>query len=155
MNDTIIVFLFLGLLIGVIYDIFRFFRLVFKNKTAVFLLDFLFFFIISPIIFIFLLSYNNGIVRVYYFTAILLGYLIYILTLYRITGYIFRPIASLFRNIVKKILKSLKKGLQCVKKVYYNMLRHSTLRFKSNKKGRKKKKSGDINEEDFSEFNTQ
>lgn len=154
MNDTIIVFLFVGLLIGAIYDIFRFFRLVFKNKTAVFLLDFLFFFIISPIIFIFLLSYNNGQVRVYYFTAILFGYLIYILTLYRITGYIFRPIASLFRNIVKKILKSFKKGLHCVKKVYYNMLRHSTLRFKGSNKARKKKKSGDINEEDFSEFNT-
>ncbi len=155
MNNIIVVFVFLGLFIGAIYDVFRFFRLIFKNKKAVFLLDFLFFFIISPIIFIFLLSYNNGQVRVYYFTAILFGFLIYILTLYRITVYLFRPIASLFRKIVKKILKSLKKGLQCIRKVYYNMLRHSPLRFKSKKSAGKKKNSGDINEEDFSEFNTQ
>lgn len=155
MNNIIVVFVFLGLFIGAIYDVFRFFRLIFKNKKAVFLLDFLFFFIISPIIFIFLLSYNNGQVRVYYFTAILFGFLIYILTLYRITVYLFRPIASLFRKIVKKILKSLKKGLQCIRKVYYNMLRHIPLRFKSKKSAGKKKNSGDINEEDFSEFNTQ
>lgn len=154
MNDTVVVFLFLGLFIGAVYDFFRFFRLVFKNKAAVFLLDFLFFFIISPILFIFLLSYNNGQVMVYYFTASLFGFLVYILTVYRITGYIFRPVAALFRNIVKKILKSFKKGLQCIKKVYYNMLRHSTLRLKQSKKSGRKKKSGDINEEDFSEFNT-
>lgn len=154
MNESIIVFLFVGILIGVIYDFLRFFRLVFKNKWAVFLLDFLFFFISSPIIFIFLLSYNDGKVRVFYFTAILLGYLVYILTFYRLTGRIFRPVAGFFRNLVKKIFKSLKKGLKCIAKVYYNMLRHRALRKKHTKKAEKSKKSGDFDEEDFSEFNT-
>ena len=154
MNDAVVVFLFLGFAVGAIYDIFRFFRLVFKKKWVEFLMDFLFFFTISPIIFLFLLSYNNGQVRVFYFTAVLLGFLIYILTLYRVTGYIFRPIANVFRYIVKKVSKSLKKVLQSIKKVYYNMLRHSPLRFKHSKKLGKKKNSGGINEEDFSEFNT-
>lgn len=155
MNESVVVFLFLGFAIGSIYDVFRFFRLVFKKKWVEFLMDFLFFFIASPIIFLFLLSYNNGQVRVFYFTAILLGFLVYILTVYRITGLIFRPIANVLRYFVKKILNSLKKVLQSVKKVYYNVLRCSTLRFGHLKKHRKKKNSGDINEEDFSEFNTQ
>lgn len=154
MNEAVVIFLFLGFGIGAIYDAFRFFRLIFKNKWAEFFLDFLFFFTISPIIFLFMLSYNSGQVRGYYFTSVLLGYLLYILTLYRITVHIFRPIANVLRFIVKKCVKSLKKVLQSIKKVYYNMLRHSPLRFKKNKKLRKKKNSGGLNEEDFSEFNT-
>lgn len=154
MNEAVVVFLFLGFGIGAIYDIFRFFRLLFKKKWVEFFLDFLFFFTISPIIFLFLLSYNNGLVRAFYFTAVLIGFLVYILTLYRVTVYIFRPIANVFRFIVKKSLKSLKKVLQSIRKVYYNMLRHSPLRFKNNQKLRKKKNSGGLNEEDFSEFNT-
>ena len=154
MNEAVIVFLFLGFGIGAIYDIFRFFRLLFKKKWVEFFLDFLFFFTISPIIFLFLLSYNNGLVRVFYFTSVLLGFLVYILTLYRVTVYIFRPITGVIRFVVKKSLKSLKKVLQSVKKVYYNMLRHRPLRFKHSKKLRKKKNSGGLNEEDFSEFNT-
>ncbi|MDE6723856.1 MAG: spore cortex biosynthesis protein YabQ, partial [Eubacterium sp.] len=63
MNDAVVVFLFLGFAVGAIYDIFRFFRLVLKKKWVEFLIDFLFFFTISPIIFLFLLSYNNGQVR--------------------------------------------------------------------------------------------
>lgn len=154
MNEAVVVFLFLGFGIGAVYDVFRFFRLIFKKKWSEFIIDFLFFFTISPIIFLFLLSYNDGSVRVFYFTAVLLGYLVYILTLYRVTTHIFRPIANALRFILKKSLKSLKKVLQSIRKVYYNMLRHSTLRFKHNKKLRKKKNSGGSNEEDFSEFNT-
>lgn len=154
MNEAVVAFLFLGFGIGAVYDAFRFFRLVFKKKWAEFLIDFLFFFTISPIVFLFLLSYNNGQVRAFYFTAVLLGFLVYILTLYRITVYIFRPVANALRFIEKKSLKSLKKVLQSIRKVYYNMLRHSTLRFKHGKKLRKKKNSGGLNEEDFSEFNT-
>ena len=148
MNEAVVVFLFLGFGIGAVYDAFRFFRLILKKK------DFLFFFIISPIIFLFLLSYNNGLVRAFYFTAMLLGYLVYILTLYRVTVYIFRPIANGLRFVIKKSLKSFKKVLQSIKKVYYNMLRNIPLRFKRNKKLGKKKNSGGLNEEDFSEFNT-
>ncbi len=154
MNEAVVVFLFLGFGIGAVYDAFRFFRLIFKKKWEEFIIDFLFFFTISPIIFLFLLSYNNGLVRVFYFTAMLLGYLVYILTLYRVTVYIFRPIANGLRFVIKKSLKSFKKVLQSIKKVYYNMLRNIPLRFKRNKKLGKKKNSGGLNEEDFSEFNT-
>ncbi len=87
----------------------------------------------------FLLSYNNGLVRVFYFTAMLLGYLVYILTLYRVTVYIFRPIANGLRFVIKKSLKSFKKVLQSIKKVYYNMLRNIPLRFKRNKSWERRK----------------
>ncbi len=87
-----------------------------------------------------------------------MGFVVYILTLYRITGWFQKPIAALLRNIVKKIIKSFKKVLQCIKKVYYNvfMLRRNPLRLKkkskTKRKKKSKKKSGDNNDEDFSEF---
>ncbi len=158
MTEVLFVFFIVGFVCGAVYDIFRFFRLIFANKWAVFFLDFLYFFLISPFIFIFLLSFNNGQVRVFYFTDILMGFVVYILTLYRITGWFQKPIAALLRNIVKKIIKSFKKVLQCIKKVYYNvfMLRRKPLRLKkkskTKRKKKSKKKSGDNNDEDFSEF---
>lgn len=158
MTDNLIVFLIGGILFGAVYDVLRFFRLIFPDKRAVFLFDLLFFIIISPAMFLLLLSYNNGQVRVFYFTAALLGFLAYILTLYRITGIFERGIASFIRKIMKNCLKSFKKVLQKIKKVYYNSTELSKRALHSKKKSknkRSKKKDVKTNGEDFSEFETE
>ena len=158
MTDNLVVFLIGGILFGAVYDILRFFRLIFPGKRAVFVFDLLFFIIISPAMFLLLLSYNNGQVRVFYFTAAFLGFLIYILTLYRITGIIERGIASFIRKILKKCLKSFKKVLQKIKKVYYNSTELSRRALQSKKKSKNKKskkKDVETNGEDFSEFETE
>lgn len=153
MKESLEAFLIAGIALGALYDIIRLFRLVFAKKAAVFLLDFLFFLIASPVIFILLLSYNNGSVRVIYFTAAVLGFLIYILTVYRVTAVPERFIASGLRKIFKYCLKSLKKVLQNIKKLYYNIFTLSRKALQSKKKSkniRKKKikeKSGESNEE--------
>ena len=153
MIEELPVFLIMGIFFGALYDFFRFFRLLFSNKRADFFFDFLFFFIISPVIFIFLLSYNNGQVRVLYFTAILLGFILYILTVFRLTGYIAKPVTSFFRRFMKKRLNNFKKVLQSITKVYYNVsvLSKKPLLFLK----RKKKKTGDSNGNDFQEFETE
>ncbi len=161
MKESLEVFLLAGVGLGALYDIIRFFRLVFIKKTAVFLLDFLFFLIASPVIFILLLSYNNGSVRVIYFTALFIGFFAYIVTVYRVTGIFERGIASFFRKIIKKCLKSLKKVLQNIKKLYYNIFAlsrkalQSKKASKKKKKGKKKDKSVVGDEKEFFEFETE
>lgn len=158
MTENLSVFFIAGILFGAVYDVLRFFRLIFPGKRAAFVFDLLFFMIISPAMFLLLLSYNNGQVRAFYFTAAVLGFVIYILTLYRITGIIERGIASFIRKIMKKCLKSFKKVLQKIKKVYYNSteLSRRALHSKKKSKNRKsKKKDVETNGEDFSEFETE
>ena len=158
MTENLSVFLIAGILFGAVYDVLRFFRLIFPGKRAAFVFDLLFFIIISPAMFLLLLSYNNGQVRVFYFTVVFFGFLAYILTLYRITGIIERGIASIIRKIIKKCLKSFKKVLQKIKKVYYNSteLSRRALHSKKKLKNRKsKKKDVETNGEDFSEFETE
>ena len=158
MTDNLGIFFIAGVLFGAIYDILRFFRLIFPNKRAVFVFDLLFFFIISPVMFLLLLSYNNGQVRAFYFTSAFFGFIIYILTIYRLTGIFERGIASFIRKILKKCLKSFKKVLQKIKKVYYNMLALSgkALHLKKKSKDKKSKKKEVGNDgEDFSEFKTE
>ena len=155
MTENLSVFLISGAFFGAVYDILRFFRLIFPGKRSVFILDLLFFFIISPVFFLLLLSHNNGQVRVFYFTAAFFGFLIYILTIYRITGIFERGISSFIRKIMKKCLKSFKKVLQKIKKVYYNSTELSRKALQSKKKSKNKKskkKEVETDGEDFSEF---
>ena len=158
MTENLSIFLAAGVLFGAVYDVLRFFRLIFPNKKAVFIFDILFFFIISPVMFLLLLSYNNGQVRVFYFTAAFFGFIAYILTIYRLTGVFERGIASFIRKIMKKCLKSFKKVLQKVKKVYYNSTELSRRALHSKKKSKtkkSKKKEVETDGEDFSEFKTE
>lgn len=134
-----------GFVMGIVYDFFRFLRFVFKNKAAAFLLDFLFFVIYSVFFFILLLGYNNGSVRAIYFTAYFVGLLLYIFSVFRITRGLQSSAAGLIRKIIKKFVNCIKKLLQFLKRLYYNviMLSKKPLRTKNKTK---KKKSGENNE---------
>ncbi len=112
--DTIVTFFVLGVIFGAVYDFFRFFRLLFNNKAVTFILDFIYFIIISVLFFIALLGYNNGMVRSYYVVLAVLGFLFYIFTVFRITEKPVRRISSIIRKTFKKIL-------QFVKRLYYNL----------------------------------
>ena len=158
MTENLSIFFIAGISFGAVYDVLRFFRLIFPGKRAVFVFDFLFFFIISPAMFLLLLSYNNGQVRVFYFTSVFFGFIVYILTVYRITGIFERGIAAFIRIIIKKCLKSFKKVLQKIKKVYYNsteLSRRALHSKKKSKSGKSKTKEVETNGEDFSEFETE
>lgn len=145
MPEVLFAFLILGFFCGALYDVCRLLRLIFSSKIAVFVIDFIYFIIISFAFFIFLLGYNNGQVRAYYFTLALISWLVYIFTLFRLTLGAERRIALFLRKILRKCSKTLKKVLHFIKRVYYNsiMLRLKPLR--------KKKKVGNENERTFSE----
>lgn len=149
MPKEFIVFVLLGFSFGILYDVFRFLRFVLASVKTQFFIDFLYFVVISVIYFIFLLAYNNGEVRVYYFTLSLVGFLLYTATLFRITEHGEKFVAIHLRNLARKVAKSFKKVLQFVRGVYYNsnMLRRKPLR--------KKKKVGNTDESIFSENKTE
>lgn len=128
MLDTVITFFVSGVIFGAIYDFFRFFRLLFKNKIVCFILDFIYLIIISLMFFINLLGFNNGMVRYYFIALSFLGFLFYIFTVFRLTEKFEKPVSLIIR-------KSLKKVLQFNKKVYYNLF----AKHKKNKKNKKKK----------------
>lgn len=109
MLDIIITFFVLGVIFGAVYDFFRFFRLLFKNKVLNFILDFLFCIIISVAFFIVLLGYNNGMVRAYYIILTAAGFCIYIFTVFRLTEKIQKSVFSAVRKTLKKILQLVKK----------------------------------------------
>lgn len=103
--DTVITFFVSGIVFGAVYDFFRFFRLVFKSKSVVFIIDFLYFVIVSIVFFILLLGYNNGMIRSYFVILTLLGFLTYIFTAFRFTLKIQKPAAIAVRKLFKKILQ--------------------------------------------------
>lgn len=128
MLDTVITFFVSGVIFGAIYDFFRFFRLLFKNKIVCFILDFIYMIIISLMFFINLLGFNNGMVRYYFIALSFLGFLFYIFTVFRLTEKFEKSVSLIIR-------KSLKKVLQFNKKVYYNLF----AKHKKNKKNKRKK----------------
>lgn len=149
MPEIFFVFLLSGFIMGAVYDFFRFLRLLCVSKVFVFFADFIYFVIFSFSFFIPLLAYNNGSVRVMYFTVYLLGFIVYLASVFRLTAALQRKIAFFIRNSVKKALKSFKKVLQFIKRVYYNeFVKHLTF----TKKLKVGKKAGNKNENASSEI---
>lgn len=110
-----------GILLGVLYDVFRFFRLTFNSN---FLLDFLFWIVTAFAVFSFLLIFNNGEIRGIYFVLIFAGFVFYILTLGYVTKNIEMKFAKKVKIQLKKMknkLKSFKKVLHFVNDIYYNI----------------------------------
>lgn len=110
-----------GVLLGAVYDVFRFFRLIFNSN---FILDFLFWILTAFAVFSFLLIFNNGEIRGIYLLLIFAGFVFYILTLGYVTKSIEVKFAKMVKIRLKKVknkLKSFKKVLHFVNDVYYNI----------------------------------
>lgn len=101
-----------GVLLGAVYDVFRFFRLIFNSN---FILDFLFWILTAFAVFSFLLIFNNGEIRGIYLLLFFAGFVFYILTL----GYVTKSIEVKFAKMVKIRLKKVKNKLKSFKKVLH------------------------------------
>lgn len=87
----------LGLFLGVIYDLFRIYRIFVKSKPLnVFIQDILYFTIITIITFMFLLVYNDGRLRMFILIGELMGSVIYFFSI--------SIIVLKFSNIIAKVL---------------------------------------------------
>ena len=75
-----LIFILNGLLIGILFDIFRIFRKSFKTSDFITYIQDIAFWIMSGVIFLYsIFKFNNGELRLYIFLGIFLGVLIYML----------------------------------------------------------------------------
>lgn len=126
-----------GVLIGMLYDIFRMVRLTISfKKTAVGLQDFLFCLLGGLFTFIYIMYYADGYIRYYVLFGEVLGFFVYMVTLSRviigfykwvlqvigkilrfIIGKIIAPICKVIANIYRKISKLFQKTASKVKRI--------------------------------------
>ena len=94
----------LGALLGVLYDMFRIVRLADNWKAwQIFLQDILYFVISGLITFVFLLTFNNGIVRIHVICGELMGWIVYYITIGEIVYRCSSGIIGAVKKAVKKI----------------------------------------------------
>lgn len=112
--------LFLGSLLGFLYD---FWRAVRKAKNfgtfSVFIQDFSYFLIISPIIFSYFLSLTNGEIRAFIFFAIIFGFFIYRATF----SVIILKILLLFFKALFLVINRLKFWFYKIFDVFFSILK--------------------------------
>ncbi len=88
-----------GLVIGLLYDVFRLFRLPFsKLRLVVGLLDALFYAAAGVVAALTLLYVNDGAPRIYLFLGLALGAFLYVKTVSRLFSAMFKAISTAFRK---------------------------------------------------------
>ena len=113
-----------GVLIGIIFDIFRILRKTIKTSDFVtYIEDFLFWIITSIILFYSIFTYNNGELRFFMFLAVILGFVLYLCTissyLIKINVKIINVIKRIFLKLFEIIYKPLIKTVKILKKVIF------------------------------------
>lgn len=124
-----------GGVLAVLYDFFRFFRIVFNDK---FILDFLFWIIAAFSVYSYMLIFCEGKIRSIVFIFIFIGFALYIMTLGYVTKNMEMKIGKKMKNRLKKLkykLKSFKKVLHYPRNIYYNITKHRNSASKRNSEG--------------------
>lgn len=106
MNQAYIFLMFIinGILLGIIFDMFRVSRRSFKTSDMVTYIEDIAFWIISGVITLyFIFFFNNGQIRLYIFLGIILGVAFYILTLSKYFIKINVAIIGFIKEIVSKV----------------------------------------------------
>lgn len=117
----------LGLVFGVIYGLFKIFRMTcLSGKVSVFLCDVVFMLLLFLVIFYFSLAYLYGYIRVYVIIGSFMGIVLYRVTLGALLSKIYTPLIFAVKkqsNKIKiKIKKIMKKLLNFPKKILYNVI---------------------------------
>ena len=100
--NLFLIFAINGVIIGLLFDIFRILRKSFKTSDLITIIQDILFWIITGIIILYsIFIFNNGEIRFYMFLAVILGALLYMLLLSR---YIIKISVEII-NVIKKVLK--------------------------------------------------
>lgn len=125
------IFIICGVIIGIIFDIFRILRKSFKTPDIITYIEDILFWIITCVLFAYtIFTYNNGEIRLYIFIGALVGILMYILTISRYFIKFCVKIIEIIRRIIKKfvvyplkiILKILRKLV--FKPIFFRIYKH-------------------------------
>ena len=97
---NLLIFFLTGIVIGILFDVFRITRKSFKTPDFVTYIEDILFWILTGLILLFtIFKFNNGELRIYIFVGLILGMVIYLLT---ISKY-FIKISVLILKFIKKI----------------------------------------------------
>ena len=106
----LLTFIITGIIIGILFDIFRIFRKTFKTPDFLtYAQDILFWILVGIILLFSIFHFNNGEIRSYVFIGLIIGILIYILTISKYFIKISVVILVFFKNIVYFPFKLFKK----------------------------------------------
>ncbi len=104
--ELFLIFTTTGIIIGILFDIFRVLRKTFKTKDIVTYIEDIVFWILTGFIVLYsIFTFNNGEIRLFMFLAILIGIIIYILL---ISSYFIKinvMILTTLKNIISKTIK--------------------------------------------------
>ena len=104
--ELFLIFIINGIIIGILFDIFRVLRKTFKTNDIVTYLEDILFWILTGIIVLYsIFTFNNGEIRLFMFLAIFIGAVIY---LFLFSSYFIKinvTILNILKNIILKIIK--------------------------------------------------
>ena len=104
--ELFLIFITNGIIIGILFDIFRVLRKTFKTNDIVTYLEDILFWILTGIIVLYsIFTFNNGEIRLFMFIAIFIGAVIY---LFLFSSYFIKinvTILNILKNIILKIIK--------------------------------------------------
>lgn len=120
-NQELMLFLYsvgMGVLLGMLYDIFRALRQIFPHRfVLVFVEDCVFFMIYSVLLMCFAVMFSRSQVRFYYAVGNIIGFALYYFTIGKIVMRFICGIIKILRSVVDKIahsiLKIVRKTAQC------------------------------------------
>ena len=118
---SFLIFILNGLLLGILFDIFRILRKSFKTPDFVTYIEDMFFWILSGMILLYsIFRFNNGELRLYIFIGIFIGILIYMLLFSKIfinvSTYIIKVLKKIFHILIFIPIKFI---INVIKKVIY------------------------------------
>lgn len=118
-----VIFIINGILIGLIFDIFRIIRRTFKTTDlSTYIQDIAFWIIAGIITLAFIFYYNNGEIRFYVFLGIILGVLSYILTISKYVIQVSVKIINYIKNIISAIINFILLPLKAIWKIINRFL---------------------------------
>ena len=111
-----IVFSLTGVVIGILFDFFRILRRSFKTSNIITYVEDVLFWILTGVLILYNIWYfNNGEIRIYMFLGIIMGLLIYMLTLSNI-------IVSLFSKILKMLIRILEIPFKKIISIFHKII---------------------------------
>ena len=118
-----VIFIVNGILLGLLFDIFRILRRTFKTTDlATYIQDITFWIMAGFITLAFIFYYNNGEIRFYVFLGIILGVLMYVLTISKYVIRVSVKIVNCIKNILTSTIKIILLPLKTICKIINRFL---------------------------------
>jgi len=128
-------FIGIGILIVLIFDIFRIFRKSFKTSNTITSIEDIIFCLIAGFILLYsIYKFNNGEIRLYIFLGIILGGFVYVITISKffinINVIIIKTVKKTLINIIKMIILPFKILFKYLRKLFFKPISFFCINFK-------------------------